>query len=286
MERQAEKLIELVRDRNRGNRCKVLSFVSGKGGVGKTTVSTSFAYTLANVFKKNVLLLDCDIGLGNVHLLLNLDPSKNLKAVLRGSSLREVIQKVYNFDVVLGFSGIDSLEELESYEAANLLIQLDRVMDGYDFIILDNSAGISRFTVNFSRAASETYVVTTPEPTALTDAYAFMKSVYRVYGYSSFKVVVNSATSKSEGFETFERLRTSVEKFLEFRLKLAGILPYSPRLKEALKLGKPVVHLYPSDPFSLELKKIAQLETGEVLLEKSENESFIKKLIRFFKEGA
>lgn len=286
MERQAEKLIELVRDRNRSSRCKVLSFVSGKGGVGKTTVSTSFAYTLANVFKKSVLLLDCDIGLGNVHLLLNLDPSKNLKAVLRGSALKEVIQRVYNFDVVLGFSGIDSLEELESYEAANLLVQLDRVMDSYDFIILDNSAGISRFTVNFSRAASETYVVTTPEPTALTDAYAFIKSVYKVYGYSSFKVIINSATSKSEGFETFERLRTSVEKFLGFRLKLAGVLPYSPRLKEALKLGKPLVHIYPSDPFSLELKKIAQLETGEALLEGRESESFIKRLIRFFREGA
>ncbi len=284
MEKQAEKLIELVREKNRSSRCKVLSFVSGKGGVGKTSVSTSFAYTLANVFRKRVLLLDCDIGLGNVHLLLGLDPSKNLKAVLRGSSLKEVIQSVYNFDVVLGFSGIDSLEELESYEAANLLVQLDRVMDSYDFIILDNSAGISRFTVNFTRAASETYVVTTPEPTALTDAYAFIKSVYKVYGYSSFKVIINSALSKSEGFETFERLRTSVERFLGFRLKLAGILPHSCRLKEALNSGKPVVHLYPSDPFSLELRKIVQLETGEALLE--EKESFIKRLIRFFKEGS
>jgi len=284
MEKQAERLIELVRERNRNSRCKVLSFVSGKGGVGKTTVSTSFAYTLANVFRKRVLLLDCDIGLGNVHLLLGLDPSKNLKAVLRGSSLTEVIQSVYNFDVVLGFSGIDSLEELESYEAANLLVQLDRVIDNYDFVILDNSAGISRFTVNFSRAASETYVITTPEPTALTDAYAFIKSVYRVYGYSSFKVVVNAVSSKSEGFETFERLKASVERFLGFRLKLAGILPNSSRLREALKKGKPVVHLYPSDPFSVEIRRVVQLETGEVV--KEDRESFISKLLRFFREGS
>lgn len=283
MERQAEKLIELVRKRNRKSRCKVLSFVSGKGGVGKTTLSTSFAYILANVFKKRVFLLDCDIGLGNVHLLLGLDPSKNLKAVLKGSSLQEAVQSAYNFDVVLGFSGIDSLEELESYETANLLVQLDRVMDSYDFIILDNSAGISRFTVNFSRAASETYVVTTPEPTALTDAYAFMKSVYRVYGYSSFKVIVNSVSSKSEGFETFTRLRTSVEKFLGFRLRLSGILPYFSKLKEALKERKPVAHLYPSAPFTVELKKIVQLETGEAVPE--ERESFISRLIRLFREG-
>lgn len=283
MEKQAEKLIELVREKNRGSRCRVLSFVSGKGGVGKTTVSTSFAYVLANSFSKRVLLLDCDMGLGNVHLLLGLDPSKNLKSVLRGSSIREVVQRAYNFDVVLGFSGIDSLDELESYEAANLLVQLDRVMDSYDYVILDNSAGISRFTVNFSRAATETYIITTPEPTALTDAYAFVKSVYNVYGYSSFKVVVNSASSRKEGFETFDRLSSSVERFLGFRLKLAGVLPLSPRVREALREGEPLVHLYPSDPFSIALRKIVQLETGEVLPE--EDESFIKRILRFLKEG-
>ena len=283
MEKQAEKLLELIRERNRKSNCKVLSFVSGKGGVGKTTVSTSFAYILANTFNKRVLLLDCDIGLGNVHLLLGLDPSKNLKAVLRGSSLPDVIQRVFNFDVVLGFSGIESFEELESYESANLLVQLDRVIENYDFVILDNSAGLSRFTVNFSRAATETYVITTPEPTALTDAYAFIKSLYKLYSYSSFKVIVNMTSSRSEGFETFERLNTSVSKFLGFRLKLAGVLPVSQRVKEALRLNKPLVHLYPSDPFTLELKKIAQLETGEVVPEKKE--SFIGKLFKLFREG-
>ena len=283
MEKQAEKLLELIRERNRRSNCKVLSFVSGKGGVGKTTVSTSFAYILANTFNKRVLLLDCDIGLGNVHLLLGLDPSKNLKAVLRGSSLPDVIQRVFNFDVVLGFSGIESFEELESYESANLLVQLDRVVENYDFVILDNSAGLSRFTVNFSRAATETYVITTPEPTALTDAYAFIKSLYKLYSYSSFKVIVNMASSRSEGFETFERLNTSVSKFLGFRLKLAGILPVSQRVKESLRLNKPLVHVYPSDPFTLELKKVAQLETGEVVPEKKE--SFIGRLFKLFREG-
>lgn len=283
MEKQAEKLLKLVKDRNRKSRCKVLSFVSGKGGVGKTAVSTSFAYILANSFKKRVLLLDCDIGLGNVHLYLGLDPSKNLKAVLKGSSLSSAIQNAYGFDVVLGFSGIDSLEELDSYETANLLAQLDSVVDAYDYVVLDNSAGLSRFTVGFSRAATETYVITTPEPTALTDAYAFIKSMYKLYGYSSFKVVINMVSSKSEGFETFERLNSSVMRFLGFRLRLAGLLPLSSRLKESLRMNRPVAHLYPSDPFSVELRKIVQLETGEVVQE--EESGFIKKLLRILREG-
>ena len=283
MEKQAEKLLELIKERNRKSNCKVLSFVSGKGGVGKTTISTSFAYILANSFNKRVLLLDCDIGLGNVHLVLGLDPSKNLKAVLRGSSLSEVIQSIYNFDVVLGFSGIESFEELESYESANLLVQLDSVVENYDFVILDNSAGLSRFTVNFSRAATETYVITTPEPAALTDAYAFIKSMYKLYGYSAFKVVVNMARSKNEGFETFERLDTSVRKFLGFRLKLAGILPVSHKVRESLRRKTLPVHTYPSDAFSIGLKRVAQLETGEVFPER--RESFVERILRFLKEG-
>ncbi len=283
MEKQAEKLVKLVKEKKKKSKCKVLSFVSGKGGVGKTTVSTSFAYILANVFNRKVLLLDCDIGLGNVHLLLGLDPNKNLRSVLRGDSLKNATQTALNLDVVLGFSGIESVEELESYESANLLVQLDNVIEKYDFVILDNSAGLSRFTVNFSRAASETYIITTPEPTALTDAYAFIKSMYKLYNYQSFKVIINMVPSRKEGFETFERLNSSTMKFLGFKLNLAGILPISPRIRDALQQSKPLVHIYPSDPFSVELKKIVQLEVGEAIPEK--DEGFIKRFFRLLKEG-
>ncbi len=283
MESQADKLLNLVKEKEKRGRTRIVSVASGKGGVGKTGFATSLAYVLANTFSKKVLLLDCDIGLGNVHLLLGLNPERNLKSVLSGRSIEEVVQSAYNFDVVLGFSGINSVEELESVESSSIFLQLESVLNRYDYVILDNSAGLNRNTIGFSRLASVTYVVTTPEPTALTDAYAFIKSLYKLYGYSSFKVVVNMVSSRREGFETFERLDTSTRKFLSLPLKLAGILPLSKRVKEALKFGRPVLELFPGDEYSVEMKKIAQLETGEAIPE--EESGIVSRLLRFLREG-
>ncbi|TCK03889.1 AAA family ATPase [Phorcysia thermohydrogeniphila] len=284
MSSQAENLLRLIKSKeNLSGKAKVLSFASGKGGVGKTGVSVSMAYVLANLFDKKVLLLDCDIGLGNVHILLGLEPNKNLKAVLEGAHIREVIQPVYNFDVVLGFSGIDSIDDLESADTANLFLQLEEVISEYDYVLIDNSAGLNRHTIGFSRVATTTYIITTPEPTALTDAYAFIKSLYKLYGYSSFKVVVNMCQTRSEGFETFERLQFSAKNFLGISLKLAGVLPRSRNVARSLRGKALVVKDYPSDPYSVEIRKIAQLETGEALPE--EKEGFIARLLRILREG-
>ncbi len=282
MGNQVESLVKLIKQREKEARAKVLSFVSGKGGVGKTGIVTSLAYVLANTFNKRVLLLDCDVALGNIHVLLGLSPDRNLKSVLKGVPIEKVIQSVYNFDVVLGFSGIDEIDELESLETANLLLQIERVIENYDYILLDNSAGLNRYTIGFSRAAASTYVVTTPEPTALTDAYAFMKSLYKLYGYSNFKIVVNMSRSKREGFETYERLQLSANRFLGIDVTLAGIIPYTDKYREALMRRVPFVELYPSDSYSVEIKRVAQLETGQLLKEK---ESFVEKLVKFFFKG-
>jgi len=282
MGNQVESLVKLIKQREKEARAKVLSFVSGKGGVGKTGIVTSLAYVLANTFNKRVLLLDCDVALGNIHVLLGLSPDRNLKSVLKGVPIEKVIQSVYNFDVVLGFSGIDGIDELESLETANLLLQIERVVENYDYILLDNSAGLNRYTVGFSRAAASSYVITTSEPTALTDAYAFIKSLYKLYSYSNFKIIVNMAKSKREGFETYERLQLSAKKFLGIDITLAGIIPYTDKYREALKKRVPFVELYPSDSYSIEIKRVAQLETGQLL---KEEESFVEKLVRFFFKG-
>ncbi|MEO2068748.1 MAG: MinD/ParA family protein [Desulfurobacteriaceae bacterium] len=282
---QAENLVKLVKRKSSvSSKCKVISFVSGKGGVGKTNIAISLAYILANFFSKKVLLLDADIGLGNIHVLLGLNNSKNLKSVFLGKTLQDIVQRTFGFDVILGFSGIETIEELESTDTSNFVFQLEEILSDYDYVLIDNSAGLNRNTISFSRVASTTYVITAPEPTALTDAYAFIKSLYRIYGYGNFKVVVNMCRSTSEGFETFERLKFSCENFLGISPRLASVLPFSKKVKEAVLRKQIVVKEFPSDPFSVGLKKIAQEETGEVLHERKE--SFISRLIRVFKEGA
>jgi flagellar biosynthesis protein FlhG len=283
MKNQAHQLSQLVKTGIKSRKTKVISFVSGKGGVGKTSIATSLAYVLANSFNKRVLLLDCDIGLGNIHILLKLPPEKNLKLALTGTDIKQVIQRIYNFDVVLGFSGIESLEEFESFESANVIVQLEKVIENYDYVLLDNSAGITRFTLNFSRASDETYVITTPEPTSLTDAYAFIKTMKNLFNYSNFKIIVNMTSNRREGFETFERLKSSAIKFLNVEPKLGGIIPASNHVKEGIRKGNLIVHHYPSDKFSVEIKKIAQLELGEFI--KEDRSNFINKILKFFREG-
>ena len=285
MESQVESLLKLAKNRGKKRSPNLISVVSGKGGVGKTAITTSLAYSLANHFNKKVLLLDCDVGLGNVHVVLGLSLGKNLKLVFKGLPIREVVQRVYNFDVVLGFSGIERLDELEEVNPSSFLIQLESITQEYDYILLDNSAGLNRYTLGFSKASSSTYVITTPEPTSLTDAYAFIKSLYKLYGYRDFKVIVNMASSKREGIEVFERLNYSVSRFLGFKLKLVGVLPYTKNLKESLAKKVPLPELYPFDPFSREIKKVAQLEVGEVYTGEEKRGSFIKSLIKLFFEG-
>ncbi|WP_456455287.1 MinD/ParA family protein [Thermovibrio sp.] len=285
MESQVESLLKLAKNRGKRSSSNVISFVSGKGGVGKTAITTSLAYSLANHFNKRVLLLDCDMGLGNVHVVLGLSLGKSLKSVFQGVSIKEVVQRVYNFDVVLGFSGIERLDELEEIEASSFLVQLEKMAKDYDYILLDNSAGLNRYTLNFSRASSSTYVITTPEPTSLTDAYAFIKSLYKLYSYRDFKVIVNMVSSKREGIEVFDRLNYSVNRFLGFKLKLVGVLPHTEKLKESLLKETPFLKLYPSDPFSREIKRIAQLEVGEVYKGEEEKGSFIKRIVKLLFEG-
>ena len=283
MSGQLESLAKIVKERKlEGKKYKVITVTSGKGGVGKSNISVSLSYGLANYAFKKVLLLDCDIGLGNIHVLLNLKPDRGLRSVLEGRKVEDVIQRVHGFDVILGFSGIEDFLELETFESAEFLYQLENIFKNYDYIIIDSGAGLNRYTVTFSRVADMTYLVTTPEPTALTDAYAFVKSMYKLYGYSSFKVLVNMCTSKEEGYKTYERLKVSAKTFLNINLPLLGILPYSSKLKECLLKKRIILETYPSDPYSLEIKKIVQLEVGE-RLNFEEKESFIKKLLSLFR---
>ena len=136
--------------------------------------------------------------------------------------------------------------------------------------------------INFILPSDKTYIITTPEPTALTDAYSLIKSVFKIYGYSNFKIVINMCKSEEEGLETFERLSNSCKRFLNIELNLAGILPFSENLKKSVISRTLISESYKTDSFTKNLIEIAKKETGEDI--KRENkESFFKKLFSFIK---
>ncbi len=282
MEEQVQGLKQLIEAKKTLVNSKFISIASGKGGVGKTNFAVNFAYTLANEFGKKVLLIDADIGMGNIHILLGSNPNKNMKNLLNGEDLYDIITHVKGFDVLFGFSGIDSLMDLEDLAIYRVLNKLDRISSEYDYIIIDNGAGISTKVISFLRASNKAYIITTPEPTALMDAYALIKSLNRIYGYSKFKIVINMCRNKTEEIEVFEKLNNSTKKFLNLNLSLAGGLSFSKNLKKAVENKSLIVEEFPTDSYSLDMKRIASLEVGEPV--KEENPNFWKKVFSFLKQ--
>ena len=279
MEDQAKGLRELINRNKTLQNSKFITIASGKGGVGKTNFSVNFAYTLANYFKKRVLLIDADIGMANIHILLNTDPSKTLKNLFTGENIEDILINVNGFDALLGFSGVESIDEMDEVSISTLINSLENISYRYDYIIIDTGAGIDEKIASFLRASSKSYIITTPEPTALMDAYALIKSIYNIYGYNNFKIVINMSKNKEEALNTFNKLKISANKFLGIDLEMVGYLPLTNNLKKCVKKKEIITKLLPNDPFSLEMKKICAVEAQEPV--EVENTNFWEKVFDF-----
>ncbi len=256
---QASGLRELV-SQKRGTNSKFIAIASGKGGVGKTNFALNYSYMLANRFDKKILLIDADINMANIHLFLQLQHSKNIKDLFAGESIETVLHHTFGFDSLIGFSGIDDIFELEKVSVNAVINQLENVSNQYDYVIIDTGAGIDEKVTAFVRSSHTSYIITTPEPTALMDAYALIKSVYKMYGYKNFKVVVNMCKNENEGITTFNKLQTSVNKFLGIDIALLGVLPFTPALRDAVKKKELIVRRYPKDAYSKQLYHICMEE--------------------------
>ncbi|WP_293448763.1 MinD/ParA family protein [Persephonella sp.] len=283
MEEQAKGLLKLVNEKKIDRNTKFLAVASGKGGVGKTNFAVNFSYILANDFGKKVLLIDADIGMANVHILVNVNTKKTLKDILSGEKIEDIIFSTRGIDILPGFSGIDAINEVEDSAVFRFVQNLNDVSENYDYIIIDTAAGIDNKVISFIRASSKTYVITTPEPTAIMDAYALIKSMKKLYDYSDFKIVVNMVKNEEEGIETYERLRSSVSKFLDIDLQLGGVLSLTKNIQKTVKRKQIISEVYPSDKFVLQLKKIASEELGEPPPPPIK-ESFWEKVVNFLKK--
>ena len=282
LNQQAQKLIELVNKNNKEKYSKFVSVASGKGGVGKTNFAVNFAYVLANTFSKKVLLIDADVGMADVHVILNLKPQNSIKSLIEGKKPEDIVISTKGFDVLPGLSGLDSLDSFEDYLINKVINDLAEFSKNYDYIIIDTAAGVDNKVSSFIRASSKSYIITTPEPTAIMDAYALMKSIYKIYDYADFKLVVNMCKNKTEAIHTYERLNNSVKRFLNKNIDSPGWLPFSENVKKAIKQKKLVTEEYPSDPFSKALTEIAAKEVGEEI--RREEKNFWNKLIGFLKK--
>jgi flagellar biosynthesis protein FlhG len=237
----------------------LVAVASGKGGVGKTWFSITLSHALARLGKK-VLLFDGDLGLANVDVQLGLMPKRDLNDVIRGRlGLDKVIQRYEEggFDIVAGRSGQASLSALPSQRLTLLRDQLLEVADSYDVVVMDLGAGVDRTVRMFSATATRTLLITTDEPTSLTDAYAFIKLGSAAGMSKHVSVVVNQAANVIEGEKTYKTLLKACENFLRLSPPLAGIVRHDARVKDTIRHQTPILIRSPNADAAEDASKIA-----------------------------
>jgi len=225
---------------------RVISVTSGKGGVGKSNVVSNLAIALSAQGKK-VLLIDADLGLGNLDVLLGLSPVYNLNHVLNGEkSLSEIlIDGPAGIKIIPAGSGVQEFTSLGQHEKLKLLDELDMLEEQFDIMIVDTEAGISENVTYFTVAAQEIIVVVTPEPTSITDVYALIKLLATRYSEHHFKVLVNMAKDSEDALEVFRKLANVAGRFLDISLDYLGCVVKDDKVVEAVKRQKAVTELFP-----------------------------------------
>ncbi|MFW5683725.1 MAG: MinD/ParA family protein [Spirochaetota bacterium] len=224
---QAETLREIMRSQGGsegGGKTRIITVASGKGGVGKTNISTNLALAYGKLGKK-VVLMDADLGLANVNVVLGIIPKYNLYHLIRKQkTMREIIMDTsYGIQIVAGASGFAKIANLDEQERQNFVKELSELSSA-DVIIIDTSAGVSNNVLSFVAAADEAIIVTTPEPTAITDAYGIIKIIATEIDNLglSLKLIVNRVKSVTEGKKVAERVINIASQFLNLKVDYLG----------------------------------------------------------------
>ena len=286
---QAEELREMIKERtqirseqskeSRAGRQRILAVASGKGGVGKTNLCVNLSIDLANKGRK-VLLMDADLGLSNVNVVMGVLPEFNLYHVLKGEKqLADIVfETKFGVDIIAGANGFSELADLTSEERFKFIEQLD-FLEKYDEVILDTGAGISKNVTTFLHAADKVIIITTPEPTSMTDAYGIIKTLITEDRHINLQLVINRCESANEGRKISDRIIHITKQYLEEEITSLGIIYHDKIVSQAVFKKKPFIVLDPDAKSSISISSI-----GSKLLglpghgEKSGIKQFVKKL--------
>ncbi len=225
---------------------QVVAVTSGKGGVGKTNVAANIAVAVARQ-RRDVLLLDADLGLANVDVLLGLTPRYHLGHVLSGEATLEdaVIYGPGGIRIVPAASGEKSMLDLDAFQHAAVIRAFEEMTRQPDVMIVDTAAGISADVVQFLRASDQIVVVVCDEPASMTDAYAIIKVMSTIHGVRRFQIVTNMTRSAAEGRTLFQKLTSVSDRYLDVVLHHLGNVPYDAKLRRAVQQQRAVVECEP-----------------------------------------
>lgn len=293
---QAEKLRKIVNEQNRQlensvfktRKSRVITITSGKGGVGKSNFTANLAIQLQRTDRK-VVIIDADLGLANIEVIFGIVPQFNLTDVIYGrKSIAEIMTPgPLGINFISGGSGIQDLIHLNSQQLSNFISNLSLLDEYADIILIDTGAGLTDSVINFSKAADEIILVTTPEPTSVTDAYSLIKVLCKNNLIPNIKLLVNRVEDDEEGKEIFNKLYRVSKKFLNIEINELGYLPYDKNLIKSVKLQEPVCISFPNSEISRAFRKISYKITEDEPQEEMNSgfTSFVKRLMHVFERN-
>ncbi len=250
-----------------------ISVASGKGGVGKTIITINMGRILYSNGKK-VLLIDGDLGLSNIHLMLGITPPKNLYHFFSGDvPIEDIVVPIEDgFDFISSGSGIRELVNMSFGKLKTLLLRLQEFAEGrYDWVIFDTPPGIHSDTLAIVSSSQIPIVITTPEPTAIADAYGLVKVMNSSEGLKEFFLAVNKVSNEYEGKKVYESIKVVCERYTTAEPKYAGSIKYYPNL---------IKRIISQNPFDNNLiKDLTQILTRLYLVQRTSKESFWEKLL-------
>ncbi len=243
---QAQQLRNAVKKHGMNNNtARVVTVLSGKGGVGKSNLAVNLAVHLRKAGKR-VIIFDADLGLANVEVMFGAIPQYNLSDLIyRGKSIREIITPgPMEIGFISGGSGIIDMNNLYKDQIMYLVKSIDELNDLADYIIIDTGAGVSDQVLSFALASPDVLLIATPDPSSLTDAYSLLKALYRnpnfVQDSTTVHVVSNKVLSKEEGQMVYDKLNSVVAQFLHGELNYLGMIPQDAALEKAVRQQKTV----------------------------------------------
>lgn len=265
---QAEHLRNIIKKQDllpkKKGSAKVITVTSGKGGVGKTSLSVNLAIQLARMGKR-VVIFDADFGLANIEIMLGLRPQYTLADLMyHGKEIGDIIMRgPENIGFISGGSGIRELSNVSRDQVFSLIQKLDDLDRQADVILIDTGAGISDTVLEFVAASEEVLLVATPEPTSVTDAYALMKVLDRRTAFrqdrSVVRLVANQVREEWEATELFEKLGAVARKFLDMEVEYLGAVPYDKYMQRAVMRQDPVCISHPEARAARAVKRMAFL---------------------------
>lgn len=266
---------------------KTIAIVSGKGGVGKSNTALNFSLELQKRGKK-VLLIDLDVGMGNIDILLGKNSTYSIAHLFTEfRSLHDIIELgPYNLSYVTGGSSLNELLQLDETKLNYFYSEYDRAVYEYDYILFDLGAGATSASIAFILAADECLVVTTPEPTAITDAYSMMKHIITKRSDIPFFVLMNRSEDTREGEQMLERFKQIVNKFLYVEVTKMGMLPNDKTVQKAVINQTPFLLFDQDAPASRAMKEITtNYLRSSNKLNKLKPLSFVQRLKRLINRG-